>query len=204
MSRLYTSLAAMLYAEGAERLAAGKLTEAEHRFGEAIGLGLLLHEEPGLTIIQEIFALNVLARGAEGLGDLAIARGDETTAATCARLLAGRRAYVDAATRFVRELGYGELAGPAPRAQAEKVKSVAAAYASTKALSLRAEILLYLSLAWRLVDEPSAASAARGILESARQAEDQRVRALAEWGLSLTPDAAREQVRIMASSPWPQ
>jgi hypothetical protein len=202
MGRLYLGLAAMLSGEGAQLLAAGKPTEAQRTFGQAVQLGLLLQEEPGITIVQEIMALSVLARGAEGLGDLAVARGDDATAATCARFLAGRQSYVDGATRFVRDLGYSELIRQ-PSAQAEKVKSIASAYATMKAPALRAEMLLYLCLSWRLVDEPSAASAARGILESARRDEDPRIRALAEWGLALTQDAAREQVRIMASSPWP-
>jgi hypothetical protein len=202
MSRLYAGVAAMLFEEGEGLLAAGRPSEAERSFVDAARLGLLLHEEPGLTIIQEILALNVLARAAEGLGDLAIARGDETTAATCARFLARRRAYVDGAMRFVRELGYARLARD-PRTQADKVREVVAVFAATQSPALRAEMLLYLSLASGLVENVDARSAARAILEEARSNPDQRIRALAEWGLMLTPDAAREQVRIMASSPWP-
>ncbi len=200
-SRLYRAATETFVRNGRELFQAGKPSAAEAGFRKAIVLGMLLYEEPGITVIQDTISLSILARGAEGLGDVALARGDKATAELCSRFIDDTRAYLEGASRFVKAL-------PAPRAlldrpaeQAGTVAAVAALDHPTVRASLRLEILLSLALARALLDAPP--PAARQALERARQDPDPRLRALGEWALRLDSAEARRIAQQLAQSPWP-
>ncbi len=200
-SRVYRAATETFVRRGREQLRAGALSAAEAEFRKAIVLGTLLYEEPGITVIQDTISLSILARGAEGMGDVALARRDKATADVCSRFITDARAYLEGASRFVKSL-------PAPRAlldhsaeQVDTVAAVAALDGPAVRPSLRLEILLSLALAHALLDAPP--PAASQALERARHDADPRLRALGEWALRLDPAEARRIALQLAQSPWP-
>ncbi len=199
-SRPYRAAAETFVRSGRELMRAGRQAEAEAEFRKAIVLGRLLYEDPGITVIQDAVSLSILSRGAEGLGDLALARGDRATAEGCARFIAETRAYLEGSSRFVKGLPYqGLLDRPAD--QSEIVAAVAALDRPGLRLSLRVEVLMFVALARPLLGAvPAAADEA---LERARHDDDPRMKALGEWGSGLGAGEARRVIRMAAVSPWP-
>lgn len=201
MSALYWAASAGLVERGRELYEAGHTRPAREEMGHALQLGLLLFEEPGITFIQQLVALRVLADAAEGLGDLAIASGDEDDAAACARFLARSHAYRDDLGVLMREvLAYPPLQND-PESHAPAVQRIAPLFDATANKAIQLEILLYLSFA-RAVLAPSAArDAAEATLQRARRSPDRRIGQLAKWGLGLDAGEAR---RILGDvSGWP-
>jgi hypothetical protein len=201
MGALYWAASAGLVEGGQRRRAEGAPGAAREEFGRALELGLLLFEEPGITFIQQLVALRVLADAAEGLGDLAIAQGNEDDAATCARFLAQSHAYRDDMGTLMREvLAYAPLQDD-PEGHAPLVHQVAPLFDATANRALQLEILLYLSFARAVLDPSAARDAAEATLERARRSPDRRIGRLAEWGLDLEASEAR---RILGDvSGWP-
>jgi hypothetical protein len=199
-SSLYRAVAQTFVEKGRSLQQQGKLADAEGEFRRAVVLGALLFGDPGITVIQDAISLSILQRGAEGLGDLALARGDARRAESCARFIAGARAYLEGCSRFVKGLPYRGLRD-APAAERETVARVAALDAPGLRASLRVEILMFLALARAVVAEPP--SGASQALARARRDRDPRIRAIAEWGLRLDAREARRQLTLLASSPWP-
>lgn len=199
-SSLYRSAAETFVEEGRRLEKQGRLGEAEAEFRKAIVLGRLLLEDPGITLIQDAISLSVLQRGAEGLGDVALARGDARRAETCSRFIVGARAYLEGSSRLVKGFPIRGLRD-APSAQREAVAAIAALDAPEVRGSLRVEILMFVALALPVVaDLPPAV---RGVLERARADRDPRIRAIAEWGRSLDAREAQRQITLLAGSPWP-
>jgi hypothetical protein len=184
---------------GREHLRARQLDAAEAEFRKAIVLGRLLYEEPGFTIIQDAISMSILARGAEGLGDVALARGDRKTAALCARYVTDSRAYLEGATRFTKALPYAALLDE-PQKQAERVAEIAALDDPALRLSLRGEILLFVALARPLLKAP--VPAADAALERSRRDPDARFRTLGEWASRLDAESARRIIRELGPSPF--
>jgi hypothetical protein len=201
MYSLYRSMAARFIEDGRERLRRNQLALAEAEFRKAIVLGTLLYEDPGIVVVQDTIALSVLSRGAEGLGDAALVRGDRAVAAVCARFVADARAYLEGVGRFIRSLPYRGLLD-SPRAQFDAVAAVASLDVSTVRPSLRVEILLLVSVARPLVDRPASLRLAAALDRAAHDA-DPRLRAIAEWGGGLERSEARRIAREMSGSPWP-
>jgi hypothetical protein len=199
-SSLYRSAAEAFVEKGRSLQQQGRRDEAEGEFRKAVVLGRLLFEDPGITVIQDAISLSVLERGAEGLGDLALARGDARRAETCARFLAGARAYLEGSSRLVKGFPIRGLRD-APSAQREAVAAIAALDAPGLRGSLRVEVLMFVALARPVVaDPPPVVSQA---LERARRDRDPRIRALAEWGLRLDVREAQRLIAQLAGSPWP-
>jgi hypothetical protein len=194
MAALYSAASAGLVEHSRELREKGDVDRARQELGRALQLGLLLFEEPGITFIQHLIALRVLADAAEGLGDLAIARGDEEVAATCARFLARTNAYSDDLGVWWREF----MAYPAlqedPAGHASVVRKLAPFFDATSNLALQLEILVYLGLAQAVLDPSPAREAAVATLERARRSPDRRIGKVAEWALGLE---AEEAVRTL-------
>ncbi len=199
-SSLYRSAAESFIEEGRRLQTQAKPAEAEAAFQKAVALGTLLFEDPGITLIQDAISLSVLQRGAEGLGDMALARGDRRQAEVCSRFIAGARAYLEGSTRLVK--GFPILGlRDAPSAQREAVAKIAMLDAPELRGSLRVEILMFVGLARPLIaDLPPAVGRA---LARARGDRDPRIRAIAEWAHGLDRREALQQVQLLAASPWP-
>jgi hypothetical protein len=202
MSALYFASAAGLAERGRTAREEGREDRSRLEYGRAMQLGLLLFEDPGMTFIQQLIALGVLSQAAEGLGDLAIAGGDEDVAATCARFLARTHRYRDEMKALVGGvLAYKPLLAD-PGSRAAQVREVAPLVDATTNKAIQLEVLIYLGFARALVDDPSARDAARTALERARRSPDARIRKLANWGLGLDTDEAR---RILGDAmSWPE
>jgi hypothetical protein len=201
MGALYWAAAAGLAERGQRLRDEGQTGAAREEYGRALQLGLLLFEEPGLTFIQQLVALRVLSQAAEGLGDLAVARGDEDDAAACARFLARSHAYRDDLGVLMREvLAYPPLQKD-PEAHAPLVPKVAALFDATTNEAIQVEILIYLGFAHAVINDPEARDAAEATLARARRSPDRRLRTLADWGLELEAGEAR---RLLGEiSGWP-
>ena len=202
MSAVYWAASARLAEQGHVLREKGQEVRARQEYGRVLQLGLLLLEDPGMTFIQQLIALRVLSQAAEGLGDLAIAGGDEDTAASCARFLAQTNAYRD----DMRALVGGVLAYPPlladPGSRAAQVREVAPLFDATTNGAVQLELLVYLGFARALLEPSEARDAARATLEGARSSPDPRIRKLAGWGLDLDADEAR---RILGeATSWPE
>ena len=105
MRALYWTTATGLGEEAQRLRAAGKTAEARETFARVTQLGLLLYEDPGITYIQDVISLNVLSKGVEGLGDLALARHDERRGPGLRGLsLRPAAAYLEQVGVFLREV----------------------------------------------------------------------------------------------------
>ncbi len=199
-SRPYRAATETFVRSGRQLARAGRLDAADAEFRKAIVLGTLLYEEPGITIVQDAISLSILSRGAEGLGDTALARGDSATAAVCSRFVTKARAYLEASSGFVKALPLRALAARLED-QEERVAAVAALDAPGLRPSLRVEILMFAALARPLLKTtpPSVDRA----LERASRDVDPRIRALAGWASGLGVEEARRIIGTLASSPWP-
>lgn len=202
MSALYWAVSASLAERGQALRAEGQAARSRQEYGRAMHLGLLLLEDPGMTFIQQLIALRVLSQAAEGLGDLAIAGGDEDTAANCARFLAQTHTYRDDMRALVGGvLAYSPLLAD-PDSRAARVREVAPLFDATANKAVQLEILVYLGFARALMDDPAARDSATATLERARRNSDSRIRKLADWGLGLDRDEAR---RILGDAvDWPE
>jgi len=195
-SRLYWG-AARTMVDRAQALGnAGKRDEARQELGRVVVLGLQLYQDPGLTYIQQVVALRTIAMGVQGLGDLAIASGQEETAARCARVLARSRAYLDGLTRFLgQELPLRQLpAGPGLQAQ---VKKLSGYYDATTNKPVRSEMLLFLATVHAVAADEPVRQAASDILTRATRDADERLGQIARWGLALDKATAERILREM-------
>jgi RNA polymerase sigma factor (sigma-70 family) len=203
MLTLYRGVASRFVEDGRDRLRRNEIAPAEAEFRKAVVLGTLLYEDPGIVVIQDAIALNVLLRGVEGLGDAALARGDQGTAAVCARFVADARAHLEGVARFVRHMPYRGLL-ESPTQQGDAVAAVASLYAPEVKTCLRNEVVLLVSVARPLVDRPSALRLEATLERAARDA-DPRLRMMARWGSRLekgealrSGDAYEERGRVGA------
>lgn len=199
-SSLYRSVVEAFVEEGRRLQKRGQLNEAEDEFRKVVMLGTLLYEDPGVTLIQDAISLSALQRGAEGLGDIALARGDKQRAEICVRFMSAARAYLEGSSLFVKRLPYGGLRD-APSAQREAVAAVAALDAPRLRTSLRVEVLMLVALARPVIPDPP--PSLWQALERGRLDPDPRIRAIAEWGQRLDAGEARGQISLLADSPWP-
>jgi hypothetical protein len=199
-SRPYRAAAETFLRSGRQLLQAGQLNAAEAEFRKLIVLGTLLYEEPGITVIQDTISLSLLSRGAEGLGDAALARGDAATARVCARFVTAARAYLEGASGFVKTLSYRGLLDR-PVEQQGTVSAIAALDTPTLRPALRLEILMFIALARPLLGATSAS--VDRTLERASRDRDPRIKALGEWALGLSAQDARRIIGTLATSPWP-
>lgn len=180
----------------------GRHGEADREIRRLLWLGLLLREDPGMSFVQQLTALNILAEAAADIGDRAIASGEPAKAADCARFLAQHNAYRRDMRGLLAIVAVQPLLEDPARA-AEQIRLAAPLASATTNAAVRLEVLIYLGLAAALPTEPAARQAARGALVQAEQDRDPRIRKLARWGLQLRPDEARRIVSNAANWPVP-
>ncbi|MBN2056072.1 hypothetical protein JW905_14175 [bacterium] len=186
MMSLYRSVVKRFRLLGDAALAKKDFATAEHWYGHCLVLGLMLWNEPGITIIQDMISMSCLSEGAEGLGDLAISRGDPDRAALCARFLAEKTAYLDALPLFVRDTLRGGMNYPAK--VSDSFRQVADVYETIDYNPLKLEILLAASEIVSFHKDKETLGVCARILGPASRDPDPRIRAVAEWTAGLSKE----------------
>jgi hypothetical protein len=190
MMALYRSVARTFRKNGDDAFEKKSRDLARNWYAKAVNLGLHLWEEPGVTIIQDMIALAVIAEGVEGLGDVFIANGDADGAARCARFLAGKTRYLECLPRFVKDTLRG---GDGKRFQVSSgYREVARRYGSITYTPLKIEILLTTAEIMAFPQPSADREICERILNSALKDPDQRVRVIAEWAVTLDKDKIEE------------
>jgi hypothetical protein len=204
MRALYWATATGLGEEAQRLRAAGKTAEAREAFARVTRLGLLLYEDPGITYIQDVISLNVLSKGVEGLGDLALARHDERSAQACEAFLAASRAYLEQVGAFLREVVPAAALADGADREAGHIRGAAVLLAVARNPVVKIELLQYLGLARPLCADPETRSAIEQALgRSAKQEGDARIRKVAAWALATTPAEARGIIQGYVKHPSP-
>lgn len=193
MMKLYRSAAKTFSQNGEKALEKKKFEEAEMWFSNALNLGLLLWEEPGITIIQDMISLSCLTEGAEGMGDLFIAKGDEDNAAACARFLAQKNAYLDALPRFVNQKLRNK--DEWPRKASEEFKQIALLYPTVRYLPLKLEILLAVAELNAFTLDRETSELCRRVIDEGKKDPDARIRKTAEWAEELKKANGIEMIK---------
>jgi hypothetical protein len=202
MRALYWTTAIGLSEEAQRLRAAGKLDEARRTFARVTQLGLLLYEDPGITYIQDMISLNVLALGVAGLGDLALARGDKGAAEGCEAFLAASRAYLEQVGVFLRDVL--PLTRLVPDPEAGRIRDAATLLGVARNPTLKIELIQYLGIARPLCTRAETRTAIEQALKrSAKEDEDARIRKVAAWALATKAEEAREIIQGYLKHPSP-
>lgn len=182
MMALYRAAARTWRIQGDEALERKDYPAAEAMYAKALNLGLLLFEEPGITIIQDMISFACMQEGAEGLGDVFIATHEADKAAACARFLANRARYMDSLPKFVSRVLRGPD-HPFP-GLTDDFKAIALLYPSITYAPVKVEIILCAGElhAFNRKD-PELVKHCRMILDRAMNDPDERLRKMAKWAL---------------------
>jgi hypothetical protein len=202
MRALYWTTATGLSEEAQRLRAVGKTDEARQAFARVTQLGLLLYEEPGITYIQDLISLNVLALGVSGLGDLALARGDKGAAESCEAFLSASRGYLEQVGVFLRDVL--PLARLVPDPEAGRIRDAAALLGIARNATLKIELIQYLGIARPLCSRAETRTVIEQALKrSAQEDEDARIRKVAAWALATKAAEAHEIIQGYVKHPSP-
>jgi len=168
-----------------------------------VSLGLLLYEEPGITFIQDLISLRVIAEGAKGLGDLAIAEENKDAAGTCAAFVEQSQAYTEGISRFIREQLTYEALLRNPDSQSAHIRELVDRYKKVSNPKVRLEIMLFAGLARPLMTDPDAIRELDALVAESLRDPDVRFQRLGAWIRDLDIESAREQLQEMTGSTLP-
>ena len=193
MMKLYRAAARTYAQNGREAMEKKDYAAAAQWFSKAVNLGLLLWEEPGITIIQDMITMVVLSEGVEGFGDMFIAQGNGDQAAVCAKFLAEKTAYMEALPKFVNRILRDQGAWP-PRAT-DSYKEVARLYPTVTYLPIKVEILLTTAEINAFNEDADTKKLCHSVIEAGKADPDARIRKIAGWAEELSKSAIMEMVK---------